>query len=185
MRGDTSGLRWPLALFFLITLCGGGIGLIQPSWIGNGRLVPSLLVLAALLAGGALYFPHFWLAIKVPDIGTIDAHVKDIRTALLGPDGNQDRLQAIADAITKLSDRVDTLDKRFSPGGDVRNDIQTTKSLLDSGDIRKSLDAISAALAQGADLRTTLDVIKTQVSNGGELRGKIDDIAAKLAKPPG
>ncbi len=59
MRGDTSGLRWPLALFFLITLCGGAIGLVQPSWIGNGRLVPSLLVLAALLAGGALYFPHY------------------------------------------------------------------------------------------------------------------------------
>ena len=128
MRGDTSGLRWPLALFFLITLCGGAIGLVQPSWIGNGRLVPSLLVLAALLAGGALYFPHFWLAIKVPDIGTIDAHVKVIRTALLGPDGDQDKLQAIADAIKRLTDDVAALNKRFSLGGDVRNEIQATKT---------------------------------------------------------
>ncbi len=167
MSDDTSGLRWPLALFFLFTLCGGAIGLVAPSWFGYGRMIPSLLIVAALLAGGALYFPHFWLAIKVPDIGTINTHINEIRAVLLGPAGNQDKLQAITDVITKLSDSVDRLNTRFNPGGDVRNDVQAIKTSLESGGVH-----------------TSLDTIKTQVSAGGELRVKIDEIAAKLPKTP-
>jgi hypothetical protein len=184
VSGDTSGVRWPLALFFLFTLCGGAIGLVAPSWLGNGRMIPSLLILAALFAGGALYFPHFWLAIKVPDIGTISAHVDEIRTALRGPTGDQDKLQTIIDAINRLSDNVYALNTRFNPGGDVRIDIQAIKTLLESGTVHTNLNTIAAALADGGDLRKALDTIKTQVSAGGDLRAKIDDIAAKLPKTP-
>ena len=159
MSDDRRGLLWPLALIFLLTLCGGFIGLVAPKLFGSetDRTIAGWLIAAAVLSGLVLYFPRILLAAKVTDLG-------DISTSLLGNQGIQYKLGNLSTQVTNLNSRLDT------PNGDVRADIQAVKTLLDTGAVHASLDTIAGQLATSGDVRkllndanTKLDSIKTKL----------------------
>jgi hypothetical protein len=177
---ETRGLIWPLALVFLLTLCGGFVGLFAPWLFGNDKTVALWLLLAALVSGGVLYFPRLWLIVKAPDFATVATNIEGIHAALLGAQGNENKLVAISTAIANLNTSLDTLNARLdAPNGDVRADIQAIRNLLATGGVHTRLAAIAAQLDAGGGVRTDLEGITTQLTTG-EVRKLLADANTKL-----
>jgi hypothetical protein len=154
---DDRGLIWPLALFFLVALCGGIIGLVYPSPFGGERYFGLLLCGAALAVAVLLYFPRFWNSMRVPDLTTLDRKI--------------DALQA----------RFDKIDGLLDAGGDLRKETGAIQGRFDEArdriaEVRKRAEEIKDQL--DAEL-TKLDKIVTHLDSGGEVRTLLEDIKAK------
>lgn len=130
MADNRTGSVWPLGLLFVLTLCGGGFGVVWPLMGGTFDIrVAGLLLVAAFFSGALLYIPNWVIARKIPNLPTLTGSVADIRTALLGAGGNENKLDAITAAIDKLSKQLKTISDRQDADGD-----------------RKKLDTIEAKL---------------------------------------
>jgi hypothetical protein len=137
--GDNErGVIWPLAVLFVLTLYGAATSLLFPGlqapdiagqvpekWIGVWML------LAAVAAGLALYFPRFWAWKNGPDVTTISNNVAAIQTRLTAMQSTLDELKKTVATKDGLGATTEAIKAQVSAGGEVRTTLDAIRTQTD------------------------------------------------------